>query len=260
MPQILFFIGAGASAESGIPTFRKSEDALWGKYDVNTVCNVQTFVQNKNTVFEFYNKLKNEYKSCPPNAFHHFVAATQKKYGNSKNGDSLVKIYTSNIDNLLEQAGATNVRHVHGKLDQMNCAFCYHTWDLPTVDSNFIQNDVCPNCGRYKYSKPGVIFFGEQAPMYPELINTFNHDKDSINFGYADEETLPSIKVVVGASLEVIRPEHLSISKDSHHGYSILVDPKPKQGSTAIFHKIIGKSACDSIDLLNQHLITKMGY
>jgi NAD-dependent deacetylase len=231
MNKILFFTGAGISAESGIPTFRSGDDGLWNNFKIDEVCNIHTFYQNKEKVFKFYNDRKKEYQHSKPNASHFFISQIQKKFGLDD-----VKIYTSNIDSLLEQAGCEDVIHVHGSMNDMSCAHCFNKWDIGSGE--FIMNATCPFCGRYKYSKPGVIFFGETAPMYQQLINDFHPDPMGGN--------TDSIKIVMGSSLEVINEMHLL----PQYGKSILVDPNPTK--THLFSHIISKKATESLDELQQ--------
>ena len=48
--------GAGISVESGLPTFRDA-DGLWGRFDINEVCNALTWKKNREQVFEFYRQM-----------------------------------------------------------------------------------------------------------------------------------------------------------------------------------------------------------
>lgn len=224
--KILFFTGAGLSAESGIPTFRTGDNALWNNYNIKDVCSIDTLHQNKEQIFAFYNELKEQYKNTLPNKAHVFISEIQKKY------DENVTIYTSNIDDLLEQAGCTNVYHIHGSMKSMNCNQCHFSWDIGNND--FTINAICPNCKKYKYTKPGVIFFGEQAPLYQEFLNDFllPIPEDDI------------LKIVIGTSLKVITENMIA----PHLGTSILVDPSPSSDNFSISIK---KSCTESLDELN---------
>lgn len=246
--QILFFTGAGSSAESGIPTFRKDNDALWNEYNIDDVCNIQNFIANKDMVFGFYNDMKKKYSHCEPNYFHHFVAQVQKKYP--------TKVFTSNIDLLLDKAGVKDVCHVHGSLNRMNCSYCFHTWELEDLNGEFFANHPCPNCQRYKYTKPGVIFFGEKAPLYEKLYDAFYEDKNSIDFN--TPEKTQSLKIVVGASLNVISTHHLNINQYDNFGLSVLVDKNPSNAED--FNIVIEKKASEAISELNQIIENFMDY
>ena len=52
---IVVLTGAVISVESGLTTFRKSNDSLWGKYDFERLASVGGFYENPEAVLEFYN-------------------------------------------------------------------------------------------------------------------------------------------------------------------------------------------------------------
>lgn len=228
-PQILIFCGAGISAESDIPTFRTGDDGLWNNYDIDEVCNIRNFYKNKESVFNFYNERKKEYKNAKPNCAHFSLAKIQKIYGNEN-----VKIYTSNIDNLLEMAGCKNVVHVHGSINQMNCINCQHIWNIG--DSEFIIDTDCPQCTANSGTKPGVTFFNEASPEYIGLFYDFSKGKI-----YKNNEFVPLIKIIIGTSLKVINEGHLQTER----GASLLLDPYPDNQHH--FTKIIPKKATEGI-------------
>lgn len=229
-PQILIFTGAGLSEESGIPTFRTGNDGLWNNYNIDEVCNAKNFLLNKEKVFEFYNARKKEYINSKPNNGHKAIADIQNQYGKEN-----VRIYTSNIDNLLEDAGCTDVQHIHGHIHHMNCLNCSHHWDIGLKE--FKINTHCPNCNLYKKTKPGVIFFHEKAPMYPQLLSDFG--KGNI---YKNGHFTPIIKIVIGSSLQVISQDDLQVNR----GISILLDPFPLQNNK--FKDVIEKKATEGVE------------
>jgi NAD-dependent deacetylase len=55
--SIVFFTGAGVSAESGLQTFRESKDGLWNNYKIEDVCTPQAWLKNPSLVLDFYNSL-----------------------------------------------------------------------------------------------------------------------------------------------------------------------------------------------------------
>jgi NAD-dependent deacetylase len=189
MNQILIFTGAGLSAESGISTFRDNVDGLWTKYDPEMVANLRNFAANRSEVFKFYNERRIELPTLKPNAAHEGIAALQKKYGKD-----VVKVYTQNIDDFLERAGVEDVVHVHGKFTDMHCLACTHTWDIG--HTHFGEDEPCPSCGDIDHVKPGVIFFYENAPEYPEMYRTFKNSRQDII-------------VVIGTSGEVISLDYI---------------------------------------------------
>ena len=83
MAKILFFSGAGLSADSGLGVFRGG-NGLWDKYDINKVCNIVTWRANYNMVHEFYSKRRCQYVDAEPNKMHKVIAELQNKYGEEK--------------------------------------------------------------------------------------------------------------------------------------------------------------------------------
>jgi NAD-dependent deacetylase len=207
MNQILFFTGAGLSAESGISTFRDNVDGVWTIYDPEVVANLDTFEANKETVFKFYNERRIAAKDIHPNAAHRGIAELQKKHGKD-----VVKIFTQNVDDLLERAGCEDVVHVHGKITEMACLECHHVWDIG--HTLFEADGTCPSCGTSGNVKPGVIFFYEMAPEYQKMIDTF-------------QDSRKDIVVVIGTSFEVI-PQDL-----------IITDRSKNNRSTAILNNLV---------------------
>lgn len=173
MNQILVFTGAGLSAESGISTFRDNEDGLWTKYDPDVVANLWTWPNHKETVFKFYNERRTQLPTLKPNAAHEGLAAIQRLYGKDR-----VKIFTQNIDDFLERAGCEDVVHVHGKFTDMNCLDCNHVWDVGY--NEVALGTPCPKCGSIAGVKPGVVFFYEDAPEYPNMYKAFRDSRKDV--------------------------------------------------------------------------------
>lgn len=162
MAKMLFFSGAGLSADSGLGVFRGGH-GLWDSYDVNKVCNIATWRANYHLVHEFYSKRRIEYAKAEPNKMHKAISELQQKYGEEK-----VIVITQNIDNLLEKAGCTNVMHVHGRINYVHCTKC--------LNEIYIEGEFkpvkCEKCGGTEF-KPSVVFFGEQAPKYYDMYQVF---------------------------------------------------------------------------------------
>lgn len=103
--KLVILIGAGISAESGIPTFRDAS-GLWTHFDLNYVCTASALRENPETELEFHNLLRKSIANAHPNAAHLTIADLEKEYD--------VTVITQNIDNLHERAGSTNVIHIYG--------------------------------------------------------------------------------------------------------------------------------------------------
>lgn len=159
--KILFFSGAGLSADSGLSTFRDA-NGLWDRYNIDEVCNFITWRQNYELVHEFYNARRLQYKDAKPNKMHEMIADIQKMYPES------TTIITQNVDTLLEKAGCKDVMHVHGRIDYIHCVHCF---EKIYIEDEFKHDTVC-KCGCKKF-KPSVVFFNESAPLYRDMYRAF---------------------------------------------------------------------------------------
>lgn len=234
MKQILIFTGAGLSAESGISTFRDNVDGLWTKYNPDVVANLWTWPNHKQTVFDFYNERRVELPNLKPNAAHEGIAKLQKEYGKD-----VVKVFTQNIDDFLERAGCEDVVHVHGKFTDMLCLDCDHTWDVGYTEVQL--GTACPSCGSVAGVKPGVIFFHEAAPEYPNMYKTFRESRNDVI-------------VVIGTSGEVISMDKIAGNRRSpNKPFSILNNKdRDKYGMIdyRLFDAVLFKPASEAIDTI----------
>jgi len=175
--MVVFFTGAGISAESGISTFR-DKDGLWENNKIEEICNFNTWKQNKEKVFQFYNERRQQLKDVEPNSIHHTLAKLQHTYGCDN-----VKIITQNVDDLLERGGCQEVLHVHGELSKIQCVECQHTFD---IGYNGIEsNTPCPQCQSMSL-KPFIVFFNEMAPNYyfmKKILNNLDENDMMIVMG-----------------------------------------------------------------------------
>lgn len=150
---IVFFTGAGISAESGIPTFRDASDGLWHKYDPYRLCSTAGFYENPQAVLDFYNERRRRLLDVEPNAAHLIIAQLEHYHD--------VTVLTQNVDNLHERAGSTRVIHLHGELtkvtsskDRLNPA-CIK--ELP-LDQPVRIGDLAADGSQLR---PFIVFFDE---------------------------------------------------------------------------------------------------
>jgi NAD-dependent deacetylase len=228
--KILFFCGAGISQESGLNTFRDS-NGLWENHDLDRVCNFNTFFENKEEVFSFYNDRKSEILKAKPNSAHRIITQIQEKYQANN-----TLIFTSNIDNLLTQAGCKNVIHVHGNIFDMQCTECGHIWSIG--NSLYDIKAKCLKCNSL-YVKPAIVFFNEPAPKYKILRESFERGGPIIK-----GEIVNNIKVIVGTSFKVIKPEIFRLAR----GHSIVVDKVLPELKSEKCDKIILKPATHGLE------------
>lgn len=157
-PKIVVCSGAGLSVASGLPTFR-CQNGLWEQYDLDKVCNLPKFLENYIECNEFYAARREQLKKVAPNAAHIGLSQAQRDLADVVD----MVHFTTNVDDLLEQAGCQNVIHVHGNLKQLVTK--WNTPEAQIVDADTVQWD---DPTLYPV-KPNVVFFGEIAPVYQQL-------------------------------------------------------------------------------------------
>ncbi|MCC5918832.1 MAG: NAD-dependent deacylase [Cryomorphaceae bacterium] len=175
MQKIVFFTGAGISAESGVKTFRDA-DGLWENHNIYEVATPEAFAANPKLVLEFYNARRRQMYEVEPNDAHRDIAALQDKFE--------VSVITQNIDNLHERAGSKNILHLHGELDTGRSS----TDDgilVPLNGRDIKLGDLAPDGTQLR---PHVVWFGEAVPALTQAVPIIEQ---------AD------ILVIVGTSLQV---------------------------------------------------------
>lgn len=106
--KLVVLSGAGISAESGIRTFRDSADGLWNEFKISEVCTADAWNANPTAVNDFYNMRRLDVLNADPNRAHIDLARAEEHFD--------INIITTNVDDLHERAGSTNVLHLHGHL------------------------------------------------------------------------------------------------------------------------------------------------
>ena len=151
MKKVVVLTGAGISAESGISTFRDS-DGLWEQYRVEDVATYDAYLRNPELVLNFYNERRRQLFQVKPNEGHRQLVRLEEKYD--------VRIITQNIDNLHEQAGSTNVLHLHGLLTQAR-SDRDDNLIVDIGDRDIHIGDKAPDGAQLR---PHIVWFGEAVP------------------------------------------------------------------------------------------------
>jgi NAD-dependent deacetylase len=150
-PHLVVLSGAGISAESGLKTFRDSEDGLWNGYDIEDVATPLAWKRNKKLVLDFYNYRRREVLNASPNAAHCLLATLETDYN--------VTIVTQNIDDLHERAGSKRVIHLHGEIVKKCSEYSKaETWPCK---EDILPGELAPDGGQMR---PFIVWFGE--PVY----------------------------------------------------------------------------------------------
>lgn len=149
--HVCVLTGAGASAESGVPTFRDAQSGLWAKYDPLALATPEAFEADPGLVWRWYEWRRELVRSVEPNAGHKALARLQSLV-------PAMTLITQNVDGLHQRAGSDGVVEFHGNLFVDRC-FAEGNVVEPVGDG---KPPVCPACGAPV--RPGVVWFGEAIP------------------------------------------------------------------------------------------------
>ena len=156
--RVVFFTGAGISAESGISTFR-GKDGIWNKLKPEELANYDAFLRNPEMVWEWYQYRRKIINESQPNAGHNAIAEFEKYYSD-------VAVVTQNVDNLHGRAGSKFIYELHGNIERNYCINCKTFYEQDEI--KFVnKSPVCKSCSGLV--RPDVVWFGEFLPQ-----NVFN--------------------------------------------------------------------------------------
>lgn len=146
--RIVFFTGAGMSAESGIPTYRGA-DGIWKEYNYEDFACQRAFERDPEKVWDFHDRRREMVVSKEPNAGHRLLAAIQER-------QPATKIVTQNIDGMHQRAGAEVEAELHGSLWRVRCDAC----NVVRPDTTSPMTPRRHDCGRYW--RPDIVWFEDQ--------------------------------------------------------------------------------------------------
>jgi NAD-dependent deacetylase len=152
--RVLFLSGSGLSAESGIATFR-GPGGIYSGMNAEEFLSAEHYSRDPESVETWLAQMRDTVSRAVPNTAHKALAAYQRRYP-----DTL--LMTQNVDGLLEKAGALDVVHLHGRIDDYRCLGHGHTAAS--------RADRCLVCG--SRIRTDVVLFGERAPNYELLRKT----------------------------------------------------------------------------------------
>lgn len=150
--RIVFFTGAGISAESGIPTFRGKE-GIWNKLKPEELANFDSFIRNPDIVWEWYQYRRKIVSESNPNDGHLAIVEFENFADTS--------VITQNVDNLHRRAGSKVVYELHGNIEKNYCIDCRKRYDY----NNFNYSSKAPICECGGRIRPDIVWFGEYLPQ-----------------------------------------------------------------------------------------------
>ena len=152
--RVMFFTGAGVSAESGLPTFRDAQTGLWANYKPQDLATPEAFARDPEMVWRWYQWRRRVHADVAPNPAHHAIAAFEARLPESV-------LVTQNVDRLHELAGSPAPIHLHGSVFRNKCASCGVA--MPEVPHDLETPPRCEVCGGL--CRPDVVWFGEGLPQ-----------------------------------------------------------------------------------------------
>ncbi len=213
--HVVAMVGAGMSAESGIPTYR-GEGGLWTRIGEPDPRSFQNFASDPKAWWQ--RMLDRESNPEAPERAH-FRAAIEKAQPNPGHyalveleGTGILRcIITQNVDNLHRVAGSINVAEVHGNRTLLRCMSCH--WRVPWGE--FEIADVpprCPQCGGI--IKGDGVMFGEPIP--PDVLNICFRETDRCD-----------CMIVLGTSGTVYPAAGFPMHAHEHGAYLIEINTEP---------------------------------
>ena len=113
--------GAGASAESGIPTFREAQQGLWAQYQPEELATPGAFRDHPRRVLQWYRWRLKLIDEAQPNPGHLALAELERT---AKAGGKSFCLITQNVDGLHQAAGSREVIELHGRIHDLKCFQC----------------------------------------------------------------------------------------------------------------------------------------
>jgi NAD-dependent deacetylase len=153
--NVMAITGAGISAESGVPTFR-DEKGLWKEFNPLDYATHEAFKRDPVKVWKWYDQRRVNMAQAKPNPAHQTLAAME---GPGRR----VFVVTQNVDDLHEQAGSTEVVHIHGSLWRIRCER-----DGTVLENREVPlSENPPTCMCGEVMRPDIVWFGEELPGQP---------------------------------------------------------------------------------------------
>lgn len=215
--KLVFFTGAGISAESGIATFRGA-DGIWNKMKPEELASFDAFMKNPDLVWQWYQHRRDIIHKVEPNAGHSAIAELEKFFD--------VTVVTQNVDNLHARAGSKKIYELHGNIERNFCVHCKTFY----YDINFENSQnvpICSKCGGM--IRPDVVWFGENLPQDQFSASEIAAEWSDICF-------------VVGTSAVVYPAAYIPQQAKRAGSYLVEINIEPTELSPYADYSIYGKA------------------
>ncbi|MBI9071253.1 MAG: NAD-dependent deacylase [Melioribacteraceae bacterium] len=226
--SLVFFTGAGISAESGISTFR-GKGGIWNKMKPEELANFDAFMKKPDLVWEWYQYRRKIINETGPNPAHTAIAEFEKYYSD-------VSVVTQNVDNLHNRAGSKNVFELHGNIEKNYCVDCETHYSSPEI--TFSEKvPKCEKCGGL--IRPDIVWFGEMLPQDVFI----NGDKAAARC---------DICFIIGTSAVVYPAAHIPITARDKGAYLVEINIEESNISDKVNCFLKGKAGVILPALLNE--------
>lgn len=155
--RIVFFTGAGMSAESGVPTYR-GRGGIWSEYNYEEYACQEAFERDPRKVWDFHDLRREKTGACKPHAGHFLIAELEKR------PDKHVTVVTQNIDGMHQRAGSLVVKELHGSMWRIRCDACDRVANNRDVPLKSYQHE----CGNWW--RPDITWFGDS--LHPGVVRS----------------------------------------------------------------------------------------
>ena len=221
--KIVFFTGAGMSAESGVPTYR-GQGGIWSEYKWQEYACEEAFRNNPSMVLDFHEQRRIEALKCDPHLGHHLIKKIQATHPKTK-------IVTQNIDGMHQRALSPSVIELHGSLWKMRC-----------IKDSMVYEDL--QDGRYetRYCSCGNL-------LRPDII-WFQDMLDEITVQNATEAIREcDLFISIGTSSVVWPAAGFPKLAKTSGAYCIEINPETTE-LTSLYDESIREKAGKGLDLL----------
>ena len=221
--KIIFFTGAGMSAESGVPTYR-GRGGIWNEYKWEEYACQNAFNKNPEFVLDFHQLRRMEALKCKPHLGHTIIS-------NIENLKKNTFIITQNIDGMHQRANSKNVIELHGSLWRLRCEKEGIVIE-DKMDGKFSKT-IC-ECG--EWLRPDIIWFEDML-------------KEDI-IAQANQKIIESDLFISIGTSGMVWPaaSYPSLAKSSG-SFCIEINPEETELSN-LYDQVIRLSASDALDQL----------
>ena len=222
-PRVVFFTGAGMSAESGVQTYR-GRGGIWHQYNYEDFACQRAFERDPVKVLDFHELRRSRVLECRPHAGHAHLSSLQAKWPR-------LAVITQNIDGMFQRAGVRVDAELHGSLWRVRCTT--HGVSADEGRGPF-RHRRCPQC---------------RAWLRPD-ITWFEDDVDATVFARAGElVTSADLFVSVGTSGAVWPAAGFAQQAQRSGARMVEINPEDNEAS-ALYDTRVRASASEAIPAL----------